>query len=824
MATSQSSLLEQVKQGNTDAITTALNHRLQPKGITAKASAKNACLHIRLESVKVPPQKPVVEFIQNAFAKVELNVWATVKVYGWRSGEDIPDWVEEFTLTPDQKQSTEELAKQGDIKAISMLLNQALQAEKIQAKVSLKGDCLQVMLEATEVPEQKRIVDLVKTEIFKLQVESIRKLKLYGKQLDEDFPDWHEDVDLSYADISKDSSEQESSNQDLQKSDAIVDGIHFSNQLYRELQKTCYHSLFYKVSSEEQKSIHQMVEDFIDELDDDLKSDIRRFSDNAIDIIASYGIVINVDAVDAILSKLLTSGFSGVKLAIRDLERTTREVLQTDFPKNQDFVQAFCAGFTGGFVDAAVGVPSGANSLGEAAIGATIGTILLPGLGTVVGGAIGGWFAGNKKQKALEAIIDRYYSARGELLKQWDQLLESFYDKLIELISVKYSNVAFLRFCNFREAEKFYQTGNEHLEKFEQSQRNNCNLSLEDSNCRDIAQAIGCYEKAISLNPLFVNAWNNKGYALNQLRRYEEAIDVLLQAIAIEPCLAMAFNNLGEALQNLERYEDAISAYQKSLEIESDNYSAWVELGSCFYEIQNYHEAIFVADKLIELQQDNFLGYYLKAGFQEIVGSTSALETLKVAYNLNPMTVQQLLADSIANSTNGFRFKTLHEKQDFQEMLESSVAMSYSSLKAYLQNRQWREADLETANLIREIIRRVTGSPEVTVESIAKFPVVDLNTIDKLWWTKSSGRYGFRVQKEIFASNPDRNAFGDRTGWRVRDAEGNYSWCPNHGFVYSNTAPIGHLPSGAWAGEDSWFQNRRDRLLALLAKLDLVNS
>ena len=50
MESSQASLLAQAKQGDPKAIATLLNHKLQSKGITTRASVKNSCLHIMLEA------------------------------------------------------------------------------------------------------------------------------------------------------------------------------------------------------------------------------------------------------------------------------------------------------------------------------------------------------------------------------------------------------------------------------------------------------------------------------------------------------------------------------------------------------------------------------------------------------------------------------------------------------------------------------------------------------------------------------------------------------------------------------------------------------
>lgn len=53
------------------------------------------------------------------------------------------------------QQNILELAKQGDAKAIASLLNRQLQPKGITATAALKDGCLQVMLEAVEVPSQQ---------------------------------------------------------------------------------------------------------------------------------------------------------------------------------------------------------------------------------------------------------------------------------------------------------------------------------------------------------------------------------------------------------------------------------------------------------------------------------------------------------------------------------------------------------------------------------------------------------------------------------------------------------------------------------------------
>ncbi|NES20847.1 MAG: hypothetical protein F6K41_18415 [Symploca sp. SIO3E6] len=90
-----------------------------------------------------------------------------------------------------------ELAKQGDPNAIATLLNRSLQAQGITAKVKLKGDCLRVMLEGTQMLNQQKMAQFVHQGMLKLGAESIKTVKIYGKQAGQDFPLWNQELDLA---------------------------------------------------------------------------------------------------------------------------------------------------------------------------------------------------------------------------------------------------------------------------------------------------------------------------------------------------------------------------------------------------------------------------------------------------------------------------------------------------------------------------------------------------------------------------------------------------------------------------------------------------
>src|ERR1700722_1911614 len=60
--------------------------------------------------------------------------------------------------------------------------------------------------------------------------------------------------------------------------------------------------------------------------------------------------------------------------------------------------------------------------------------------------------------------------------------------------------------------------------------------------------AVASYDQALSLGPIEATAHYNRGNALFDMQRYEDAIESYGRAIASQPEYWMAYNNLGLAL------------------------------------------------------------------------------------------------------------------------------------------------------------------------------------------------------------------------------------------------------------------------------------
>jgi hypothetical protein len=92
-----------------------------------------------------------------------------------------------------------EQAKQGEPRAIALLIANSLKAQGIAVKANLNGDCLRVMLESSQVPNQSAMVAFIRRGMTKLGAASIKTVKVYGKQAEASTPAWNQDINLEGA-------------------------------------------------------------------------------------------------------------------------------------------------------------------------------------------------------------------------------------------------------------------------------------------------------------------------------------------------------------------------------------------------------------------------------------------------------------------------------------------------------------------------------------------------------------------------------------------------------------------------------------------------
>ncbi|MBD1936720.1 hypothetical protein [Microcoleus sp. FACHB-68] len=103
MTKSTPDTLEIAKQENAQALATLMNRWLKPRGMTAKATREENCLHVIFEANQVPNLKVLIVFIRKVILNLGVVAIKTVKISVYLPGESSPVCYEEIALKPQAK-------------------------------------------------------------------------------------------------------------------------------------------------------------------------------------------------------------------------------------------------------------------------------------------------------------------------------------------------------------------------------------------------------------------------------------------------------------------------------------------------------------------------------------------------------------------------------------------------------------------------------------------------------------------------------------------------------------------------------------------------
>jgi len=131
----------------------------------------------------------------------------------------------------------------------------------------------------------------------------------------------------------------------------------------------------------------------------------------------------------------------------------------------------------------------------------------------------------------------------------------------------------------------------------------NKGLALKEQGKYD--EAIQAYDEAIRLDPNYAEAWYKKGNALIGQGKYDEAIQAYDEAIRLDPNYAKAWYNKGTALYSQGKYDEAIEAYDEAIRLDPKLAEPWDNKGSALAHQGKYDEAIQAYDEAIRLDPND---------------------------------------------------------------------------------------------------------------------------------------------------------------------------------------------------------------------------
>jgi len=107
---------------------------------------------------------------------------------------------------------------------------------------------------------------------------------------------------------------------------------------------------------------------------------------------------------------------------------------------------------------------------------------------------------------------------------------------------------------------------------------------------REPKMALKAFNKAISLDPTYVQAYNNKANLLRKMGRLKEAVKTSDKLINFVPPNPQSFYNRGNILQDLHRFKESVDCYRRALELKPDYLNARWNLSLLLIRLGHFEE------------------------------------------------------------------------------------------------------------------------------------------------------------------------------------------------------------------------------------------
>lgn len=117
-------------------------------------------------------------------------------------------------------------------------------------------------------------------------------------------------------------------------------------------------------------------------------------------------------------------------------------------------------------------------------------------------------------------------------------------------------------------------------------------------------RALGYFDRALSFDEQDPRIWQSKGFALQMLRKYEEAVRSYVRALELGQTrqwdgAVATLCDMGEAYEALGRYDDAISCYDRVFDIKPSSAESLCSQILRGQRLGNYRGTIRIGGKVV---------------------------------------------------------------------------------------------------------------------------------------------------------------------------------------------------------------------------------
>ena len=207
-------------------------------------------------------------------------------------------------------------------------------------------------------------------------------------------------------------------------------------------------------------------------------------------------------------------------------------------------------------------------------------------------------------------------------------------DIRIELVNIQYSDfnpIIYNSFCNYQDLHS--------IPEFNDEANKINNKGLEYEKAGDLDFAALCFSEAIILNPVYTNAYSNRGNVYNKMG--DDLIEYVLAdfntALLLNPKHENTLFNRGMLFLKKHQFEKAIIDFTALLNINHGDYEAYTRRGLCYFNLKRADIALENYNRAIEINTRFAEAYYNRSVVYKFLGDNEkAQDDFSKAMLLDP--------------------------------------------------------------------------------------------------------------------------------------------------------------------------------------------
>ena len=216
------------------------------------------------------------------------------------------------------------------------------------------------------------------------------------------------------------------------------------------------------------------------------------------------------------------------------------------------------------------------------------------------------------------------------------------------------------------------------------------------------AVGVAFITQAIQANPLQPTYFLNRGIALRDLQRPQDALEDFEHAIRLDPNNVAAFRNQGIALRDLGRPEEALASYDHAIRLNPNAAEAYFNRGNLLRELHRNEEALADFDRALQHDPSHAVAFNNRGNvLLELRLLDQALASYCEALRLNP-------GYSAAYNNHGNALREMHRYSEALASYDKALGLNPSCPKTlnnrgitWLYMRRFKEAIEDFTESIR---------------------------------------------------------------------------------------------------------------------------